>query len=146
MKIRNGFVSNSSSSSFIIVGFKASEVGVNINCREAVEKQVSLKRLDELALKFFTNDTAYAAYRKGSPNDKFWEWAYKETFCSSSKAPKDFYEKEIDGEPYFVKRVSDTVEYGEVEIELDKIVTAVKEVKKEFPNAKVKTFLYHSSE
>jgi len=79
MKIRNGFVSNSSSSSFLLVGYQAKKKEIKPqDYREMVEKKYSAKAVKKYALDYFTEDDNVNVddFEKFPP--LFWKEMWKE--------------------------------------------------------------------
>lgn len=144
MKIRSGFVSNSSSSSFIAAGFPASEIEITVDPRKFIEENCNLKQIDGWASAYFSDDISYQLYREGKSNADFWQWCYKQNTGKSVKAPEGFYEMDYAGNPYYYKQVGNSVEYGSVEVDPNLIVETMEEIMAQFPDASVKVFVRHA--
>ncbi len=144
MKTRNGFVSNSSSSSFICVGFPASQVVQEINPEIRVREKVSLRKIDEIAGEYFDTDESYKSYRDGFTDTCFWKYAYKRIFGVENESPFGFYPTTVNDDEYYIRQIGPSTEYGAVEIDMNDVVAAMEEVKKRFPTVTPKTFVCHS--
>ena len=78
MKTRNGFVSNSSSSSFVFLGFPKTEIqDNNIDYKSEVLKKVTKREMNNYAFDNIRRDDEYDDYSNGGGTELFWKKAWK---------------------------------------------------------------------
>jgi hypothetical protein len=142
MKTRNGFVSNSSSSSFIFVGFPRSEIidDTTIDHKAIVTKNVFRKQLDSFAMDNLS-DVQYVDYQSGKTTDDFWKKVYEhfKEECGCWEAPAGYEPHEVYGSDHkeetwvgiVVAYVSET---GTKVVDLKKIEEATKKIKNDYPD------------
>ena len=144
MKIRSGFVSNSSSSSFVFVGFPASDIKPAVNPEVVVKQSLTARQIDEVAIKYFDDDKDYSDYKLGKADDTFWKYVYQNK-CDRDEydAPGDLDCITVDDVPWYGKRIA-RVEYGTVEVDLQKLSGTTAELISKYPGVNVRAFLSHS--
>jgi hypothetical protein len=141
MKVRSGFVSNSSSSSFVVAAVLVSDLNSTVDVRKEVQSCTTQMELDRLASEFYKDAVNYARYRDGEIGAEFWEFAYKQRFGSTVAVPSGFSSFSYDDKEYIGKQVGLSVEYGTVELNPDDITAAIAAVKKQFGVKNVKLLL-----
>jgi len=113
MKIRNGFVSNSSSSSFILIGVKI------MNNKNIIK---------ELCQKYFNNETILSY---GNPEDLNFDW-YELFFENNDKFNFDIIY--TDNILYLGEKLFDGDELSDGIIKINDIVSCTEKMKKYFPD------------
>lgn len=151
MKTRNGFVSNSSSSSFVFVGFPTSELGNNKSHESIIREKYSEKDIDRFALENL-NDTDYKNYRKGNIPLRFWDLAYdhfQNDIEYTQELPENYEKHAVwnDGESSWWQGicVASVSECGSQQFDPKTIAEAVKKIKKDYPKVTPKVVLIASN-
>jgi hypothetical protein len=150
MKQRNGFVSNSSSSSFIFVGFPTAELNSDLTNEQKVRGHFTQKDIDRWAIDALEK-TDYNNYRKGIVPINFWDKAY-EHFQSeieyTEELPENYEKRPVwfDGKSSWwqgisIARVSES---GCREFDPKTITDTIKKIKKDYPQVTPKTVLITS--
>jgi hypothetical protein len=84
MKTRQGFVSNSSSTSFLVVGYEPIEF-VELTDKEKCEKHLNKRCIEQYAASFFRNDEDYLNPKKR--DDVFWKCCAKNSHLNEKEFP-----------------------------------------------------------
>lgn len=151
MKTRSGFVSNSSSSSFIFVGFKTADIqDKNVNFQQLIQENFSKRTVDEFVSEYIKNDDEYEAYHAGKAPQSLWEDAYEyfKRDLVETNRPTGYtvYDVNGEGDTWYGKSVARVYDSLSQEIDIDKIEQLKKEIKTEFPNVTPKVMLTATQE
>ena len=152
MKIRTGFVSNSSSSSFIVVGYEAKKKATSpADFRKLCEKKISKKEIKKFALDYLDGENiSVDDFEKYPP--LLWKELWKakkeerdEDYYTHSQENNDYEELEYDV-PNGLKYLGSEIEYAEgmvgkivetgtdvVTIDADKMIKIINDVKEKAP-------------
>lgn len=148
MKTRFGFVSNSSSSSFVFVGFpKESIQSSTVDYKAEVISKFTKREIDTYVCNEICNDGEYEAYFSGNSTPEFWKNAWK-FLCEGSgddDAPDGFechtVWSEQQEQVWFGIGVAYVDGGGTDIVDLKKINLAINKIKKQYPNVTPKVIL-----
>lgn len=153
MKIRSGFVSNSSSSSFVFVGFNKSDLDdKSADFKTKVKSKLSIRDINKFALEYFEDDVEYNKFCKGvNIPDDFWKAIHTKYSADfdGDDVPDGYmsrliYENET-REIYWGIDVAYVSDCGTDEFSVKNIIDAQKQIENDFPRVKSKIILGCSS-
>jgi predicted SPOUT superfamily RNA methylase MTH1 len=148
MKIRSGFVSNSSSSSFVFVGFPKTAINDStVDVKTEVTSKIGTREINKFALEYLKTNKEYSDFLAGNVPNEFWE-ALRQRYSSDFgdyDAPEGYQVHSVyedgDSKLYWGIDVAYVSESETDEINLEDITKAQNKIKRDYPNVTPKIIL-----